>query len=152
MARATSSTRAGAPASLARAVEESSLAFVDLTVAAVAAEGGISMPQLRALLALERSGPVNLSGFAASVGSSLPSASRLVGRLEDAGLIAKGISKRSGREVEIRLTTGGRAALTALRAARRKEIARVLRRLDAASADRLAAALASFATAYGESA
>jgi DNA-binding MarR family transcriptional regulator len=150
VARATSSTRAGAPASLARAVEESSLAFVDLTVAAVAAEGGISLPQLRALLALERSGPVNLSGFAASIDSSLPSASRLVGRLEEAGLIVRGVSKRSRREVDIRLTTAGRSALTALRAARRKEIARVLRRLDAASADQLASALESFATAYGQ--
>jgi DNA-binding MarR family transcriptional regulator len=133
-------------------VEESSLAFVDLTVAAVAAEGGISMPQLRALLAVERSGPVNLSAFAASIDSSLPSASRLVGRLEEAGLIVRGASKRSRREVEIRLTTSGRAALTALRAARRKEIARVLRRLDAASADKLAAALESFASAYAASA
>jgi DNA-binding MarR family transcriptional regulator len=150
VARASSNTRAGAPASLARAVEESSLAFVDLTVAAVAAEGGVSMPQLRALLALERSGPVNLSAFAASIDSSLPSASRLVGRLEEAGLIQRGVSKRSRREVEIRMTAAGRGALTALRAARRKEIARVLRRLDAASADRLASALESFATAYGE--
>jgi DNA-binding MarR family transcriptional regulator len=133
-------------------VEESSLAFVDLTVAAVAAEGAVSLPQLRALLALERSGPVNLSGFAASIDSSLPSASRLAGRLEQAGLIVRGASKTSGREVEIRLTAGGRGALTALRAARRKEIARVLRRLDAASADRLASALESFATAYGQSA
>ena len=152
MARASTNTRAGAPASLARAVEESSLAFVDLTVAAVAAEGGISMPQLRALLALERGGPVNLSGFAASIDSSLPSASRLVGRLEEAGLIVRGVSKKSRREVEIRLTAAGRGALTGLRAARRKEIARVLRRLDAASADKLAAALESFATAYAASA
>jgi DNA-binding MarR family transcriptional regulator len=150
VARASSNTRAGAPASLARAVEESSQAFVDLTLAAVAAEGGVSMPQLRALLALERSGPVNLSAFAASIDSSLPSASRLVGRLEEAGLIQRGVSKRSRREVEIRMTASGRGALTALRAARRKEIARVLRRLDAASADRLASALESFATAYGE--
>jgi DNA-binding MarR family transcriptional regulator len=150
VARASTTSRAGAPASLARAVEESSLAFVDLTVAAVAAEGAVSMPQLRALLALERSGPVNLSGFAASIDSSLPSASRLVGRLEEAGLIQRGVSKRSRREVEIRLTAAGRSTLAALRAARRKEIARVLRRLDAASADRLASALESFATAYAE--
>ncbi len=148
----TVSGRSGAPASLARAVEEASLAFVDLTVAAVAAEGGVSLPQLRALLAMERSGPVNLSAFAASIDSSLPSASRLVGRLEEAGLVARGVSKRSRREVEIRLTQTGRSTLTALRAARRKEIAKVLRRLDAASADRLAAALDTFATAYAATA
>ena len=152
MAKATSSTRSGAPANLARAVEESSLAFVDLTVAAVAAEGGVSLPQLRALLAIERSGPVNLSAFAASIDSSLPSASRLVGRLEEAGLLQRGVSSRSRREVELRMTASGRSALTALRAARRKEIAKVLRRLDAESADRLAAALESFAAAYAASA
>ena len=50
------------------------------------------------------------------------------------------------------MTASGRSALTALRAARRKEIAKVLRRLDAASADRLAAALESFASAYAASA
>jgi DNA-binding MarR family transcriptional regulator len=148
VAKATSSTRSGAPASLARAVEESSLAFVDLTVAAVAAEGGVSLPQLRALLAIERSGPVNLSAFATSIDSSLPSASRLVGRLEEAGLLERGVSSRSRREVELRMTTAGRSALTALRAARRKEIAKVLRKLDAASADRLASALESFSAAY----
>jgi DNA-binding MarR family transcriptional regulator len=152
VARVTSSTRAGNAATLARAVEEASLAFVDLTVAAVAAEGGISLAQLRALLAVERSGPVNLSAFAASIDSSLPSASRLVGRLEEAGLLERGVSPRSRREVELRLTSSGRSALTALRAARRKEIAKVLRRLDAASADNLAAALDTFATAYAASA
>ncbi len=133
-------------------MEESSLAFVDLTVAAVAAEGGVSLPQLRALLALERFGPVNLSAFAASIDSSLPSASRLVGRLEEAGLVERAVSSRSRREVELRMTAAGRSALTALRAARRKEIAKVLRRLDAASADRLASALESFASAYATSA
>jgi DNA-binding MarR family transcriptional regulator len=152
VAKATTSTRGGPPATLARAVEESSLAFVDLTVAAVAAEGGVSLPQLRALLAIERSGPVNLSAFAASIDSSLPSASRLVGRLEESGLLERAVSSRSRREVELRITPSGRSALTALRAARRKEIAKVLRKLDAASADRLAVALESFASAYAASA
>jgi DNA-binding MarR family transcriptional regulator len=142
------STHSGTPASLARAVEESSLAFVDLTVAAVAADGAVSLPQLRALLAIERSGPVNLSRFAASIDSSLPSASRLVGRLEEAGLLERAISSRSRREVEVRLTAAGRSALTGVRAARRREIAKVLRRLDATSADQLASALESFSIAY----
>jgi DNA-binding MarR family transcriptional regulator len=132
-------------------VEEASLAFVDLTVAAVA-EGAVSLPQLRALLVLDRSGPTNLSAFAASIDSSLPSASRLVGRLQDAGLIERTVSARSRREVELRLTAAGRTTLTTLRSARRREIAKVLRRLDAASADRLATALDRFATAYAASA
>jgi DNA-binding MarR family transcriptional regulator len=103
-------------------------------------------------MTLERSGPVNLSAFAASIDSSLPSASRLVGRLSEAGLIERGVSSRSRREVEIRLTAAGRSALTAMRSARRREIAKVLRRLDATSAGTLATALGTFATAYGETA
>jgi hypothetical protein len=50
------------------------------------------------------------------------------------------------------LTSAGRSALTTLRTARRREIAKVLRRLDGGRADELAAALDSFATAYTQSA
>jgi DNA-binding MarR family transcriptional regulator len=152
VATTTSGARSGASQQTARAVEQASLAFVEITVAAVAADGGISLQQLRALLALERSGPVNLSAFAAGIDASLPSASRLVGRLEEAGLVQRATSARSRREVEVRLTSAGRSALTTLRTARRREIAKVLRRLDGTRADELAAALDSFATAYTQSA
>jgi DNA-binding MarR family transcriptional regulator len=86
----------------------------------------VSSSQLRALLAVERLGEINLNGLAEELGSIPSSASRLCDRLQAAGLISRNTGRTDRREVMLSLTPDGHSLLGAMRSARRADIARVL--------------------------
>lgn len=131
----------------ADAVEEASLALVEMTLSALAVGRGLSPLQMRLLVAVDRHGPLNLSALAARLDQSVPSASRLVDRLVDAGLVRRGPARHSRREVALSLTPGGRRALDRLRGARRAAIARVLVGMSASERKALVTGLRAFAVA-----
>ncbi|MEU7938367.1 MarR family winged helix-turn-helix transcriptional regulator [Microbispora bryophytorum] len=122
-------------------VEDASLALVEMTLNAVARGSDLSVTQLRVLLAVDRHGPLNLSGLAALLGMSVSAAGRLVARLHTAGLLTRLLSPHSRREVSIDVTETGRRSLERIRVARRGQIATALRRLAPVSRRTLAQTL-----------
>lgn len=142
-AAAEQSTAAGEAA----AVEESSLALVEMTVAALSASSQLSVLQLRVLLVVDRHGPLNLSALASSLELSVPSASRLIDRLVTAGLVRRGVAAHSRREVQLVVTPKGRRALGELRARRQRAIAAVLDGMSAQERADLVSGLEAFARA-----
>lgn len=86
--------------------------------------------QLRALTVIDERESVNLRDLGQALGSTPPSVSRLCDRLEAAGLIQRSRAMANRREVEVRLSRGGHAVLTSVRAARATEIQAVLARMS----------------------
>ena len=139
-----------AASAAAAAVEEASLALVEMTLSGLAKAKDVSTLQLRMLLVVDRHSPLNLSALAEHLDLSVPSASRLVDRMVEAGLVRRSTAEHSRREVALGLTLRGRRALEALRRERREAITQVLQQMAATDRDALVAGLASFATAADE--
>ena len=128
-------------------VEEASLALVEMTLAAIASGTGPSTLQLRLLVVLDRHAPLNLGTLAEHLEVSMPSASRLVDRMVEAGLVRREAAAHSRREVSLAVTAQGRRAVGSLRRSRRRAIAGVLDRMTAEDRRALVAGLAAFARA-----
>ncbi len=102
---------------------------------------GLSLTSLATLATLERSGPSRLTALAASEGVTQPAMTQLVGRLADAGLVARCADPDDGRVVSVQLTPEGRDVLASRRAARAERLSVLLARLSPAEQDALAAAV-----------
>ncbi|MFE3518534.1 MarR family winged helix-turn-helix transcriptional regulator [Streptomyces sp. NPDC059166] len=83
--------------------------------------GPVSPSQLRVLYTLDREEGINLRMLAEALGSASPSVSRLCDRLQATGLVERTPSPVSRRELELRLTSHGKAYLVDLRM-RREEV------------------------------
>lgn len=84
---------------------------------------GISVAQFRVLCVVEREAANSLTEVATLTGSSLPAASRLVGRLVERGFLSRDESDDDRRCRRLLLTVRGREALTASRTLVRDAIA-----------------------------
>nr|WP_284287565.1 MarR family transcriptional regulator [Angustibacter aerolatus] len=102
-------------------------------------------PSLRALSVLSRRGALNLSALARWTQASLPSASRLVDRLEAGDLVERATHPTSRREIEIRLTAAGRGVLNDVRTARRKRLRKTLVGMEPTQVSALLEGLEAFA-------
>ncbi|MEU1471179.1 MarR family transcriptional regulator [Streptomyces sp. NPDC005761] len=112
--------------------------------------GTVSPSQLRALLVIEKQEGSNLRSLGESLGSRAPSVSRLCDRMEAMGLVQRGPSPTSRREVELRLTVRGRTLLEECRAIRTRELSAVLERMQPAEVAALAEGLAAFHSAASQ--
>jgi DNA-binding MarR family transcriptional regulator len=128
----------------APAVEEASLALLEMTLAGIAATRGVSTLQLRLLLVVDRHAPLNLSSIAVRLHMSIPSASRLVDRLVEARLVTREPSEHSRREIALALTPKGRRALTQLRRSRQRDISEVLQLMTPGERQALVTGLSAF--------
>jgi DNA-binding MarR family transcriptional regulator len=121
------------------------------------AGGQVSLPQFRLLLALGGLGRVPSSRLAAQLGLAASAITRMVDRLQDAGLVQRGTDPRSRRIVTVELTVAGRCLVAAVLSRRRERLAAILDRMspsDHAAAVRGArefASLSGDAIALGES-
>ncbi|MFE9589371.1 MarR family winged helix-turn-helix transcriptional regulator [Streptomyces microflavus] len=97
----------------------------------------VSAPQLRVMYVLERREGINLRHLSAELAAAPSSVSRLCDRLEALGFARRSSSPSSRREVELHLTTQGRAHLDRLRARREERLAAALERAAPASRARL---------------
>ncbi|MGI8330104.1 MarR family winged helix-turn-helix transcriptional regulator [Actinomadura scrupuli] len=110
----------------------------------------ISLTQLRALFIVEREGSVNISGLAAELEASLPSASRLCDRLQAGGLLVRAAPGDDRRETWLRVSREGQALVDRVRRARREDLRRVLAAMPAAARTALLTGLAHFQAATAE--
>ena len=95
------------------------------------AGGDLSPSQTAALGTIERRGPLTPSELAAIERIQRPTATRVIARLEESGLIARAADPVDRRSSLVSVTPEGRALLTRLRANKEAFLARRLDRLDA---------------------
>jgi DNA-binding MarR family transcriptional regulator len=94
---------------------------------------------------------LNVGRLADELGVHASTATRLCDRLAEKNLISRATSTESRREVEIELTTEGRALVRSVTNRRRREIVKIVGRLDREALEALVAAFSAFADAAGES-
>jgi len=108
------------------------------------AEEELSPSQGAALATIDRHGPLTPSELAARERIQRPTATRLIARLEHAGLVDRARDPEDGRSSLVALTPDGRALLARIRSRKNAYLSRRLRELDAderATLDRAAAIL-----------
>ena len=86
--------------------------------------------QTAALATIERSGPLTPSEVAEAEQIQRPTATRIVARLEEAGLVQRTADPADGRSFVVAVTPEGRALLRKLRTRKNAYLARRLRELD----------------------
>jgi DNA-binding MarR family transcriptional regulator len=90
---------------------------------------GLSVPQFRTLVLLDRYPNASLSLVAENLGSALPTASRLVAGLVRKGLVRRAECATDRRRVSLVLTPKGRSAFEAARQETQNEVALKVARL-----------------------
>jgi DNA-binding MarR family transcriptional regulator len=95
-------------------------------------ESGVDLsPSLTAALgSIERRGPITPSELAAVERIQRPTATRVIARLEDAGLVTRAADPADGRSSLVSITGEGEALLERLRANKDAYLARRLETLD----------------------
>jgi DNA-binding MarR family transcriptional regulator len=96
----------------------------------VSEPSGLTQSQLSALATIDRIGRARLVDVAAAEGVSAPTATRIVGALEKAGLVARAGDSHDRRATRVALTPAGRAALRRIRSNRTAFLQRRIARLD----------------------
>ena len=97
----------------------------------------LTMSQLRALVHLERSGPLTISRFAEALGTRLPGASVFADRLEQAGLVRRREDDADRRRVVLELTPRAQDLAGRLRG-KREQVLEAISRLSPADVKALA--------------
>ena len=134
------------------AVLRASRALVGIAAASMSGiDESVTVPQFRVLMILFSRGPSNLAAVADELAVNRSNASRICDRLINAGLLQRRESSADRRQVALTLTPTGRRLVERVTRRRRSAIERVLREMPVAERNALAAALAAFAEAAGES-
>ncbi|HSM38086.1 MAG TPA: MarR family transcriptional regulator [Candidatus Limnocylindrales bacterium] len=93
-------------------------------------ERSISMAHLHLMTLLDSQGPMPMGRVAEALGSGLPTATGIVTRMEDRGLVERLRDQDDRRVVLVQLSTAGRDELSQLQAGRRRRIAAALEQLS----------------------
>jgi DNA-binding MarR family transcriptional regulator len=95
-------------------------------------ELGAAVPpaQMRALLTIDQAGSLNLSRLAGALGASASAASRLVDRMQTAGLLTRDRAAASRREIVLLPTESGRRLAEWVRGRRRGALRDVLQTMS----------------------
>jgi DNA-binding MarR family transcriptional regulator len=102
---------------------------------------GVSLPQFRLLLVLDELGRASSSRCAHALGVAGSSVTRVADRLHASGHLERGVDPSNRSVVTLELTDSGRRVVQQVTAHRRRELAAVLDRLDAADRSACAAVL-----------
>ena len=111
--------------------------------------GPIPPAQIRALLAIDRAGSVNLSRLAAALRASASAASRLCDRMQAAGLLTRDRAAASRREIVLLPTESGRQLAEQVRSKRRAALLEVLQTMSPDARKALAQGLTELAAPSG---
>ncbi len=129
-----------------------SRALVGVAARSLAAiESVITLVQYRALVVLASGDTRTVGRLAEALGIHASTATRLCDRLAEKGLIDRKTSATSRREVDLGLSAEGRALVRSVTARRRREITKIIGRLEPAQRAAVVAAFDAFAIAAGES-
>jgi len=109
---------------------------------------GMSVPQFRTLVMLDRFPTASLSAVAENLGASMPTASRMVSGLVSKGFVARKAHPTDRRQASLVMTAKGRSALNTARQATQEGIARELARLGDAERAMICRAMGLLADAF----
>jgi DNA-binding MarR family transcriptional regulator len=115
-----------------------------------AIESDVTLGQYRALVLLNTRGPQNVGTLADALGIHASTATRLCDRLLAKKMIERTTSPVNRRRVTVALSGEGRAIVRAVATRRRREIRRIVNKLDRATRRTLVEAFDAFADAAGE--
>lgn len=124
----------------------SSRTLVALSARSIASVPGVTLPQYRMLVVLER-GRSNLTALARELDVASSTALRMVDRLIDAGLVERHTPPENRRETHLSLTPVGRRTVHNVTNRRRKELRTVIARIPANQRAALVDAMSAFAAA-----
>jgi len=110
---------------------------------------GLSLPQFRALVLIDREPAVSLSAVADHLGVSLPTASRTVAGLVRKGLLAREGCRTDRRQCELSLTARGRAVLDTAWKGTQQKLAERLEELPAYDRAQLCATMEALKNIFG---
>lgn len=96
-----------------------------------AAAGSLTTTEVDVLVAVDHHGPLRLSDLAGFAGLNPTMLSRLIPRLEVAGLVRRLVAQGDRRVSRVEATTKGRRLLERIRSERNDVLSRLLRELDA---------------------
>jgi DNA-binding MarR family transcriptional regulator len=113
-------------------------------------EETVTLVQYRALVLLASRGDMNVGALAEALDVHQSTATRLCDRLRTRGLIDRGHSLQSRREVVVSVSRAGQAVIRSVTAKRRAEIDRIMARLTARQRAAVTEAFTWFAEAAGE--
>ena len=111
-------------------------------------ERSISMTHLLAMSLLETHGPVAMSRVAELLGCGLPTATGLVQRMEERGLVERMHDTDDRRVVTLRLTDDGAAEIRDLNEKRRQRMASALAHLSDLEREQLLASIHALRAAF----
>lgn len=97
--------------------------------------------QLRALLAIDRSGPMNLNSLADDLHASASAASKVCDRLQQAGFITRRAARHDRRGVVLSLSRAGAGLVTWVHARHRERLAAIIDAMSSEGRDDLLAGL-----------
>jgi DNA-binding MarR family transcriptional regulator len=133
------------------AVMRASRVIAGIVAESVAQAGdAVTMPQLRTLVLVATRSDINASAVAAALDVHPSNATRLLGRLVQAGLLDRQEAASDRRNVELSLTQEGVRLVDSVMQHRRRGFERVLERMGPSERRRLGVALQDFADAAGE--
>lgn len=113
------------------------------------AEDHVTLPQLRALVLLGRSGALNVTGLAEGLGVNRSNASRVCDQLETRGLVRRETADGDRRNVVLEVTGQGARVVDELLRRRQTVLEQVIASMHPDERDQLIAALAAFVQAAG---
>lgn len=139
---------------LARQVDgvlAASKALVGVAAQSVEEAGAnLTAPQLRALVIVASLGPLHLTALAAAMRVHPSNATRTCDRLVADGLLDRKDNPADRRHLALTLTPAGQELLDGVMERRRAAISEILQRMPVLTRERVADALAEFASAAGE--
>jgi DNA-binding MarR family transcriptional regulator len=101
----------------------------------------LTTTEVDVLVAIDRRGPLRLSDLAGFAGLNPTMLSRLIPKLETAGLMRRLVVEGDRRVCRVEVTTKGRRLLERIRSERNDALSRLLRDLDARERDSVFQAL-----------
>lgn len=113
-------------------------------------EDVVTVTQFRTLVVLSDRGGTTLRALAEALDVNASTAQRMVEKLVTAGLVSRRTGENDRRQVSIELTDQGRQVVERVTEQRRKQIARIVRRMPAESRAAFVAAVDAFGDAAEE--
>lgn len=139
------------PSLATEAVMAAARVLVGVTAASMAeVENQVTLPQLRVLVMADADEPLTLPQVAAILGVHASNATRTCDRLVIAGFLDRRDNPDDRRQLQLTLTTQGRALVRRVMDHRRQAIEAVLHRMQPRAQQRLADVLTEFAAAAND--
>jgi DNA-binding MarR family transcriptional regulator len=133
------------------AVLTASRLLVAVSARSIAAvDESITLPQFRLLVVLSTQGAVKLMQVADQLGVAPSTATRMIDRLLNAGLVNREINPHSRREIVVSLSQAGQAVVRQVTQRRRRDIARIVAHMPEQHRQGLVEVLEAFSEAGGE--